>query len=176
MNINNAIKDVSDVYKNLKEIVDGVVKKHSNGIDMIFAEIKKYSDKLELLPNKEIIGWMLRLQIAEYEFSAKKDDAQLMQECSAILTKVTQASIYALSDGTQSARSNKALIDTQDKQLVTAVYNAVSSNMKTKLDECHRMMNLLNSVLISNNAEARRKNARIDDDLYGNNISEDSEV
>ena len=42
-----------------------------------------------------------------------------------------------------------------DKQTVTMIQNAIANCMKSKLDEAHRVVNTLNSILISRAAAAK---------------------
>lgn len=163
----NARKEVKDLYSQLAPIVDEVVAKNSKEIDSIIKNIKS---NLTNLTNKELHEYMLQLQIEAYEFARTKDMSILQQECALTLLKEKQANIYNGTAGTQSARSNQAIIDSVDKQAVSMLYNAVSNRMKSKLDETHRMINILSNVLISKNAEAKLRGGQKDDDLYDNNV------
>lgn len=166
MNIDKANKETIEFYKNLKPIVDEVVSKNARPIDELVKKIKK---NLTTLTNKEIQDYMLQLSIETYYFATIKDSSILRQECSIALLKEGQANTYNGSEGTQSYRNNQAIIQNVDKQAVNILYNAVVNCMKSKLDESHRIVNVLSSVLISKNAEAKLKGVR-DDDLHGDTI------
>jgi hypothetical protein len=61
-----------------------------------------------------------------------------------------------------------------DKQVVVMLQNAVANCMKSKLDEAHRMVNVLSNVLISKNAENKLKGVKDDEsNLYRDGVSED---
>ena len=61
-----------------------------------------------------------------------------------------------------------------DKQVVVMIQSAVANGMKSKVDEAHRIVNILSNVLISKNAENKLKGVREDgDNLYRNSVSED---
>ena len=162
VNIERANKDLTEMYNQLKPIVDSVVQKQSKEIDNIIERIKKSSE----LNNKEIQGLILQLSIETYYFSHIKDMSVLKQECATALMKEGQANSFNSTVGTQTVRQNQSIIDSLDKQAVNMLYNAVANNMKSKLDEAHRMINVLTNLLISKNAEAKLK--RVQDDYEPN--------
>lgn len=166
MDIKQANKELTETYNQLKPIVESVVSKQSKEIDTIISKIKK---NISDLTNKELQDFMLQLSIETYYFSHIKDMSILKQECAVALMKESQANVFNETIGTQSVRNNQAIIDTLDKQAVNMLYNAVANNMKSKLDEAHRMVNVLSNVLISKNAEAKLKGAG--NDIYDNNDS-----
>ena len=171
VDIKDAKKNVVESYKMLQPIVDEVVKKHSKEIDKIIDKIHK---NLSTLTNKELQDLMLQLSAECYFFSNYKDMSILKQELALSFVKSSQAEVYNSSVGTQQARNNQAIVDTLDKQTVNILYNAVANSMKSKLDEAHRMCNILSNVLISKNAEAKLKGIKDDEqqNLYNNNGSE----
>lgn len=171
--ITDAKNNVVETYKQLQPIVDSIVDKNSKDIDNIIKKIKK---SLSDLTNKELQDLILQLSIETYYFSHIKDMSILKQECAIALLKSAQANIFNGTSGTQVVRNNQATVDTIDKTVVNILYNAVANNMKSKLDEAHRMVNVLSNVLISKNAEAKLKGVRDDDnrtsDFYDNSNSE----
>ena len=154
VDIKNAKKEVLDIYKELEPTINSTVKKHSQTIDKIMDSIKS---NITTLTNKEIQDYMLQLQIEAYDFAIDKDNSLMKQECAVAVTRTRQASIYNKTDGTQQYRQNQAIEDTIDSQTVQIIYNAVTNQLKSKLDEVHRMINVLSNVLISRNAEAKLK-------------------
>ena len=154
IDIEDANKDVAALFKDLSPMVLEIVNKYSSELDKIFNKLTNAS----VLTNSELREYMLALSAESYLFGMSKDASLLKQECAATLAKESQAMAYNGTSGTQTVRSNQALIDTADKQVVSLIYNAVANMMKTKLDECHRMINTLNSILISRNAEAKLAN------------------
>ena len=169
-------KEVNELYRSLRPMVDEVVNKHSKTIDDI---IKKIKNNLTVLTNKELQDYMMQLSIELYFFSESKDKSILMQECALVLTKETQAEVFNSTSGTQSVRNNQAIINTLDKQAIVMIQNAVANQLKSKLDEGHRIVNILSNILISRNAENKLKgvgNVRSDDNnTCGNSFSENRE-
>ena len=165
--VNSAKKEVSEIYNSLRPIVKETVDRNTKEIDAIIGKIKK---NLTTLTNKELQDYMLQLSIELYYFSERKDMSLLMQECAIAVSKGAQADIFNGTAGTQAVRSNQAVIESMDKQVVAMIQSAVANNMKSKLDEAHRIVNILSNVLISKNAENKLKGVRED----GENLYRDS--
>jgi len=170
MDIKDALKEIDDTYKQLQPMVDDVVNRHTKDIDVIFKNIKK---DITTLSNKELQDYMLQLQAEAFDLTAVKDSSALKQELALTILKTKQATIYSATAGTSAARNNQATIDTVDKQVVSALYNAINNRFKSKLDEVHRMINVLSNVLISKNAEAKLRGGSRDDDTHSNDIWKD---
>ena len=151
IDIKVAKQEVNDMFNDLSPLVQEIVNKYSSNLDK---NISKISDAITLT-NDEIRTLMLEISIECYMFGMSKDASVLKQECAETLLKEAQAKSYNATDGTQVIRSNQALIDTMDRQVVNMLYSAVASLCKTKIDEGHRIVNTLNSILISRNAEAK---------------------
>ena len=170
MEINEAKKQVSETYAMLKPIVKETVSKNTKELDSIVNKVKK---NLTTMTNKELQDYMLQLSIETYYFSERKDMSLLMQECAVALSKGTLADIYNRTTGTQAYRNNRAIVDSMDKQTVAIIQSAIANCMKSKLDEAHRIVSVLSSVLISKNAENKLKGVRDDDsNLHSNDVSE----
>ena len=170
MDINAAKKQVKETYDLLRPIVKETVAKNTKEIDSIISKIKA---NLTTLTNKELQDYMLQLSIETYYFAERKDMSLLMQECAIAISKGAQADIFNSTVGTQAVRSNQAIIDSMDKQTVAMIQGAIANCMKSKLDEAHRMVNVLSNVLISKNAENKLKGVRDDEsNLCRDSVSE----
>ena len=88
--VNEAKKEVSEIYNALKPIVKETVDRNTKDIDAIIAKIK---NNLTTLTNKELQDYMLQLSIELYYFSERKDMSLLMQECAIAVSKGAQADI-----------------------------------------------------------------------------------
>ncbi len=151
MEIEQAKDNVNELFKNLAPLVQELVDKYSFELDKIINKISKS----DALTNDELRNYILALSVESYLFGISKDASILKQECATTLMKEGIAQEFNNATGTQQARNNTSMINTTDKQVVNLLFNAVANMMKTKLDETHRMINALNSILISRNAEAK---------------------
>ena len=155
VDISVANKELAEMYKNLKPIVDEIVNKNTKEVDSI---IKKIKNGLENeLTHKELYSYLMQLSVETYYMAYSKDMAGLRQECAETLMKAKQAEIFNETVGTQVLRTNEAIVSTVDKQVINLIHRAVANCLRTKLDEAHRMVRTLENVLISKNAENKFK-------------------
>lgn len=145
-------KKVKEAYKDVVPIADDIVKKVAKPLDDIMDKLKH---GFETFSTRQLNDFMLQLSIEAYFFGSKKDHALLQQACADALYKEGYAKSYAAAQGTQANRQNQAAMDSFDKQTVKMLYDCTANLMKTRLDEAHRMINVLNSAIISRNAEAK---------------------
>lgn len=146
-----AHNEVKETAASLLPIAESVVGKHSQRIDEIMKRLR--NERIETISDAEIRNLMTELQVEEYYLSKSKDSALLRQDCAIALEKTTQAEIYNSTEGTQNYRSNKAIADTIERDVVRILYSTICNMMKTKAEETHRMIGVLNSVLISRGSE-----------------------
>ena len=151
MDIEQARKDCRHVYLQLQPIAKEAVEKYSKPIDTIVKEMSK----LESMTDEEIRQLMMRLSIECYFFGNYTAESSLMSDCATILQKEKNAKEYSTATGTQAEKTSIATINSMDKQAVSSLYKMVKDLMNVKLDEAHRLVNTLNSVLISRSAEKK---------------------
>lgn len=151
MDITTAKSDVQSMFDSLAPIVLEVAGKYSKEADKLIDKLVNANS----FTNEELREAILQLSIEAYMFSMSKDASILKQDCATTLLKESQAKLYNATQGTQVVRQNQSIVDSVDKQVVNMLYSAVANMMKTKLDEIHRLLNTLNSILISRNAEAK---------------------
>ena len=151
MDIEKSRQDVEDTFKDLSPIVIEVVDKYSKEADKIINRLSNANN----FTNQELRDAILALSIESYFFGQSKDASILKQECAATLLKEKQAIIYNGTVGTQLVRQNQSILDSSEQQVVSMLYSAVANSLKTKADELHRLINALQGILISRNAEAK---------------------
>ena len=150
--LNNERKAVEEVYRDLVVIGDEIVAKVSKTIDKI---VNDFKHNFETMSNSELSNIMLQLGIEAFYFGQRKDHALLKQACAEAIYKEGLAKSYNITTGTVANRQNQAQLDTNEKLLVKLLYDMTANLMKTKLDETHRLINVISSVIINRNAEAK---------------------
>ena len=58
-------------------------------------------------------------------------------------------------DGAAAVKNNIALIQTSEEIVVQALYESISSQLKTKVDQLHRMVDAIKSILVTRMQEAK---------------------
>lgn len=159
-----ANKLLKEAYDELAPLIKETVDKHSRHIDEVIKKIDR--DAENTMTNKELRQIMLELQIEVYRFAPIKDLAAFRQDLAKTLSNEAQANAYNDSLGTQEYRRNQAILQTVTQQAVKLLYDAIANQMKTKIDEAHRMINVLRDILISRSADAKQKESTGYDDPY----------
>lgn len=157
---NDERRSVEDVYRDLVGIGNDLVSKNTVDIDRL---IEKFKSGYESMTNEELRSFSMQLQIEAYYFGQKKDRAVLKQACADALYKEKLATAYTTATGTAANKQNTATVEANDSLAVKLLYEMVANMMKTKLDEVHRLGNVISNVIISRNAEAKLQTGFIPD-------------
>jgi len=146
-----ALDNADAVYNDIVVIADDIIKHYLWEIDSL---IKTATEK-DNLSNDDIRHLILQLSLKSYGFSEIKEKSALKVECAEALRKEKYALKFNETDGTVAYKENQATISSTDEILVEAIYNLVASLFKQKLEEIHRIVDSLKSILVSRNMEAK---------------------
>lgn len=150
--LDQALRNVNQTYEQLLQVQNPMIQKVTFEVDQIISDL---NDNLENLSNERIRESMLKLSLKAYTFSDTKERSSLVAECAEILRKESYADSFNKADGSVAQRENTALLNSSEQVLVEQVYDMVSSQLKTKLDEIHRVVDALKSVIVSRMSEAK---------------------
>ena len=154
-NLDEALNNANVTYKQLVEIANGIVSKCTDSIDNI---IKPAQESIERLTNDDIRTLMLKIAMASYAFSEIKEKSAFKAQCAEALRKESYANEFNSAVGSVAAKENTATVNISDEIIVENVYDLVASLLKTKLDEMHRVVDVLKTVLMSRLSEAKLTN------------------
>lgn len=143
--------EVNDTSKNLTHLADKILREHSVTLDKLINSLSN----VEALSDEDIRNSMLKISLETYSFSELKEHSALKQACATAIMKEAQATLFNEAIGTAEVRRNQATVDSSSHATVNILYSTVADLMKTKLDEAHRVVNTLNSILISRAAAAK---------------------
>lgn len=173
VNIDKANKEVKELFNYLSPIATDIVKNRTKLLDNT---IKKLSVDIETLSNEQIRNYMAILSVEAYNLSLDKEQSALKDSCATALYKEGVATSFSGSVGTVESRKNQSTIDNLDKQAVSILYSTVYELFKTKVDEAHRVVNVLSNILISRSAEAKLQyNPRSEEIIYLNSVQENKQ-
>lgn len=150
--LTKALDNVGTTYEQLVSIANDIVEKCTKSVDY---EINIIKEKVNSMSNDDIRNSMLSLALKSYSFSELKEKSAMKAECAEILQKEAYAREFNGSDGSVAVRENNATLNISEEILTNVVYSMVSSTLKTKLDECHRVVDVLKNILISRASEAK---------------------
>ena len=152
--------------KELSQAIDAVEITYSEIIDIANESVKELTGDLnellqsvyhgiENLTNEGIREIMLRLSLRAFSFSAIKDKAGFKAILAETLRKEAYAKQFSTLDGSVAAKDTKATLNISEQIIVEHIYNLTASLFKTRLDECHRVVDTLKTVLTSRLSEAK---------------------
>lgn len=147
-----ALANVDMTYSQIVEIANDIVAQCTVESDQLVNRLKANSENLT---NEDVRKAMLELALTSYSFSEIKEKSTLKAECAEILRKELYAREFNLADGSVAVRDNTAVLNSSQEVLVEAIYNLVSSILKVKLDELHRIVDALKSIIMSRMSEAK---------------------
>lgn len=151
--LDSARQSVEEVYTALANTAKEIASKYTTNIDKIKDELKK---GISLFSNSELWDIQVRLGIETFELGSICAYSSLKEECAEALHKEGVAKSYITNEGTQEAKKQKSVLDTIDKQAVAILHSGVLDLLKIKLDEGHRLVNILQSIQISRASEAKQ--------------------
>ena len=150
--LNEALTNVEMTYKDVVEVSNEILDEIMTPINKLIDEI---TENASSMPVENLRDYMLRLQLRAYELSETKEKSAFKAECAEALRKEKYARSFNEASGTSGAKDNTATIESSEEIIVEALYNLVASLLKTKLDEIHRLTDVLKSILVSRMQEAK---------------------
>ena len=149
---NQALDNVEIAYSEIIDIANESVKELTGDLDELTSLV--YS-RIENLTNDDIREILLKLSLRSFSFSAIKDKAAFKATLASTLRKEAYAKQFATLQGTVSAKDTQATLNISNEIIIEHLYELTASLFKTRLDECHRVVDTLKTVLMSRLSEAK---------------------
>lgn len=150
--LTNAMAVCDVTYNELVAVANGIIERCTSKLDEVVGTIYGGTEGIS---NEAVRQAMLNLSLLSYSFSEIKEKAAMKAECAEVLRKEKYAKQFNNADGSVASRENTATLNVSEEILVETIYNMVASVLKVKLDEAHRVVDTLKSVLTSRLAEAK---------------------
>lgn len=150
--IDQANNDVNEVYFQLSDAAKETIGEIVKPIDDI---VKELSKGINLFSNTELWDFQLRLGIESYKLANIKEQSSLKEACAEALYKEGLAKAYAEATGAAETKKQASILASIEKQAVSMLYSSISGILKAKLDEAHRLVNIIQNIQISRAAEAK---------------------
>ena len=151
-NLMDALDSVESNYSDIVEIANDMicdlVNPVNNLISAIGTDINSYSiDQLK--------EYLWTLQHHAYKLSEVKEKSVLKADLAEALRKEQYANKFNEAQGSAAVKDNIALIESSSQIVVEALYNLIASSLKTKVDQIHRLVDCLKSILMTRMQEAK---------------------
>lgn len=150
--LTEALNNVEATYAEVVEVANDMLSDIFIPINSLIDEIREAGAGI---PVDALRDYMVRLQLRSYEISDIKEKSALKAECAEALRKEKYARTFNAAEGTAGIKDNTAFLASSEEIIVEALYNLVASLLKTKLDEVHRLIDTLKSILMSKMQEAK---------------------
>ena len=150
--IDQANNDVNEIYFQLSDAAKETIGEIVKPIDDI---VKELSNGINLFSNTELWDFQLRLGIESYKLANIKEQSSLKEACAEALYKEGLAKLYAEATGAAETKKQASILASIEKQAVSMLYSSISGILKAKLDEAHRLVNIIQNIQISRAAEAK---------------------
>ena len=145
-NLAEGMADIQTIYNSLNSQAKEIVKNYTKQIDDL---IKSVGDDINNLSNEAIRNIELQLSLMAYDLGELKDKTCIAAEIAEIVQDETEAEAWNTAAGNNEQRKNIAILASSKEKAIAKLYKLVASQIKTKLDEAHRVVDTLKSILIS---------------------------
>lgn len=153
--LNDALHNVQTTYDDLKGIADSMLSPIVGPVNDLVNEVNNIINSMSL---DQLRDFILRLQLKAFEISEIKEKSALKAELADALQKERYATEFNLADGSAAVKGNLATINVSAETVSEALYNLVANILKTKLDQLHRLVDALKSILMSRMQEVKFMN------------------
>lgn len=150
--LNEALDNVELAYNEVIDIANESVAELTGDLDTLLESVY---NNIENLTNDGIRDVLLKLSLRAFSFSGIKDKAAFKATLAESLRKEAYAKHYNTLGGTVSSRDSQATLSISNEIIVEHIYNLTASLFKTKLDQVHRVVDTLKTVLMSRLSEAK---------------------
>ena len=153
-----ALDMVDMTYDQLHKIADDMVKSFSEESDTIISNMSK---EIENTSNDELREVLFQLSLRAYRLGDIKDKTSFKADIAKTLRQHKYASSFNESEGTVAVRENKAFIESAEQLLVEGLHDLMSSMLRTKLDEIHRVVDTIKMILTTRLSEAKLSQVQV---------------
>lgn len=150
-----ALQAVETTYSDLVNISNDMLTPILAPINTVVAEVNASVNAMSI---DQIRDYILALQLKAFEISEIKEKAALKAELAETLQKEKFAVSFNGLDGSAAAKEKLALVETSAEIVTEALYSLIANMLKTKLDQLHRLVDCLKSILMSRMQETKFMN------------------
>ena len=150
--LNVALEAVEMTYAQIKEIADSMLAGPFEEPNRIVETLQYNVESMSIDMLRDSI---LRLQLAAYSLSELRDRSGIKAACAEAIRKEAYASAYIGQEGTAGVKDSNTTLAISENIIAQCLYDLVASLVKTKVDQIHRMIDSLKSILMSRMQEAK---------------------
>ncbi len=154
--LNKSLDNVEMTYSQVAEIASSILQDILKPVDNI---INVMGDDINSLSLDQLKDYMWKLQHKAYTLSEVKEKSLLKAELAEMIQKEKSANSYMQAEGTNEAKKSVALLESSEETVVQALYENISNQLKTKVDQIHRLVDCLKSIIMTRMQELKLSTA-----------------
>jgi hypothetical protein len=153
--LETALNNVETTYSELVGIANDMLNPMFEPINLIITQVNATVNAMSI---EQIRDYILRIQLKAFEISEINEKAALKAELAETLQKEKFAVSFNGLEGSAAVKDKLALVETSAEIVTEALYNLIANLLKTKLDQLHRLVDALKSILMSRMQETKFMN------------------
>jgi hypothetical protein len=153
--LETALNNVETTYGELVNIANDMLNPMFEPINKVISNVNASVNAMSI---DQIRDYILTLQLKAFEISEIKEKAALKAELAETLQKEKFAVSFNGLEGSAAVKDKLALVETSAEIVTEALYNLIANLLKTKLDQLHRLVDALKSILMSRMQETKFMN------------------
>lgn len=157
-----ALDKVEMNYGELVQIANEMLAPILGPVTDLVNEVNSRSNHLSI---DQIRDFILRIQLKACEISEIKEKSAFKAELAVALQKEAFAVAFNGTDGSAAVKDKLALVATAEETVTEALYTLVANLLKAKLDQLHRLVDALKSILMSRMQETKFMNIGTSNDI-----------
>ena len=158
-NLDNALDNVEMTYQDAILIANDMCADFFKEINEFIEKIKT---KINTIGTDDLRLAILHLSLKSFSLADTKEKTLLKQEIAETLRKEKYSQIFNSTDGSIGIRENTAVLQSSEEIVVELIYDYVASAFKTKVDEVHRIVDSLKTILMSKMQELKITNSTME--------------
>ena len=152
LKLDEALDYVQMTYEQFIDVANDMIKEFCGKVDNL---AQKLNNSIDDLSEAEINNYILKFSLESYKLAGIKDKSLTKYDCAEMIRKYEYNKALLEQNGTSAVKDANASIAVASNQLAEIMYSYISSTLKTKVDEIHRVVDSLKSVLISRMQEKK---------------------
>lgn len=152
LKLTEALDYVQMTYEEFIDVADEMIKEFCGKSDNL---AQRLNNSIDDLSETEINNYILKFSLESYKLASIKDKSLTKYDCAEMIKKYEYNKALLNQEGTAAVKDANASIAVASNQLAEIMYSYISSTLKTKVDEIHRVVAALQSVLISRMQEKK---------------------
>ena len=151
-NIQDALNNVEMGYSQLIEIGNDML---ADLFDPINNVVDSIGEDINSLSIDNLKNYEWSLQHKAYQLSEVKEKSLMKAQIAETLRKEKYATQFNEAQGTAAVKENLALIGSSEETVVEVLYDYISGQLKTKVDQLHRIVDVIKNILMTRMQEAK---------------------